>query len=678
MYWLDTLPMLRPFVFLSLGILLGYYFDIPVWIYLILTVLLFVSGLLLMLKVFRHTRWIVISGLCMMVSLMIAGASSYTSEKGYQPLEEGFYTYQAVVKKIIGQKENYTRCYLSIIAVKDTSISKPYKIISNVHVEDLLPGDTIWASSYIRPIGHALNAGQFDIQKYYGYKWVYQTTTVRESNMIRQSYHGFFNFQRWCFSAAKWCGNIYSRFIPERSAYTMQALLLGIKDEISDDMMEVYTNTGVMHVLAVSGMHVGILYVGMLVLLKPIYKRWKYITIFPIILVWIFSFITGGGPAILRAAIMITFVDIGKKLDEDSDSVNLLFVSGWFLLIFQPYLVWDIGFQLSFAAMLGLFYFMKPVQDVLYIKSHFIKHYIWSPAAMSISAQLVTTPLTFFYFGNFPVLFLLTNLVILLPITIALYVGVGLLLTSVVLPDFVNIWIGEILDFFIYYGFDAFLTWIVTLPGAYTNQIYLSFWQAVVLTASIFFLGYWMYHIKNGRWLVYSVLLCLISVGGTLLREWKLKKNIRVTILQVPNQHAVAVNNYLWNAGGNSSQVIRQNGFFINGYLRDKGWKQWALIQPDFVHQDSSLLVVGDKSFFILNQNLRDFSSLKQIEVDYLILGNDLFLNIEMLMEKFRFQNLVLDGGLEYSRYQLFKHLLDKAEIPFIDTRVNGSVELIL
>lgn len=678
MSWLNTLPMLRPFLFLLLGILGGYYCDIPAWIYLGLTVVLLVSGMMLMSKIFRHTGWMMISGLCFMISLMTAGAYSYASQKGYQPLKDGFYTYKAVVNKIIGQKTDYTRCYLDIISVKDTEISHYYRIISNIYDDDVLPGDTIWAASYIRPIGHALNAGQFDVQKYYGYKWVYQATSVGKTGFVKQSYQGIFNFRRWCHTAAKWCGDVYSRFIPERSAYTMQALLLGIKDGISGDMMEVYMNTGVMHVLAVSGMHVGILYLGMLTLLRPVYRRWKYVTVFPIILVWIFSFITGGGPAILRAAIMITFVDIGKKLDEDSNSVNLLFVSGWFLLIFQPYLVWDIGFQLSFAAMLGLFYFMKPVQDMLYIKTRWIKNYIWSPAAMSIAAQLVTTPLTFFYFGNFPVLFLLTNLVILLPVTIALYGGVVLLLTSVILPDFINIWIGKALDFFIYYGFDAFLTWIVALPGAYANQIYLSLWQVGVLTLSVFFLGYWIYHIKNGKWLVCSLFLCLIAVGGTLKREWNLKKDIRVTILQVPNQHVVAVNNFLWNAGGNGSQMVRQNGFFVNGYLRDKGWKQWTFKHPEFVKQDSSLLVVGEKSVFVLNHEMKNFSSSMPLEVDYLILGKDLFLNIDMLLEKFRFQYLVLDGGLDYSRYELFKHLLNKAEIPFIDTRVSGAVEFIL
>ncbi len=678
MTWLETIPMLRPFVFLLSGVLIGYYSGVRPGILLALTVVFLFTGAFLMYRRFRHTRWMTISGLCFMFSLTFAGAYSYSSQKEYMPLEDGFYTYKAVASKIISQRAGYTRCYLDIIAVKNTGISKPYRIISNIYDDNILPGDTVLGSSYIRKIARALNAGQFDVQKYYGYKWVYQTTSLRKSNFLKQSYQGAFNFQRWCFIAGRWCGGVYSRLIPERSAYTMQALLLGIKDEISDDMMEVYMNTGVMHVLAVSGMHVGILYVGIMAILKPVYRRWKYITIFPIILVWIFSFITGGGPAILRSAIMITFIDIGKKLDEDSDSVNLLFVSGWFLLIFQPYLVWDIGFQLSFAAMLGLFYLMKPIQDVLYVKTQWIKDYIWSPAAMSVSAQLVTTPLTFFYFGNFPVLFLLTNLVILLPITIALYGGVGLLLTSVILPEFINVWIGKALDFVIYYGFDAFLKWIVALPGAYTNQIYLSHWQVIVLALSIFFLGYWIYHVKNGRWLVYSVLLCLITVGGSLFRQWNLRKDIRVTILQVPDQHVVAVNNYLWNGGSNASQVIHQNGFFINGYLRDKGWKQWTFVPLDFIRQDSTTLIVGDQSIFVLNQNMRDFSSSQPIEVNYLVLGNDLYLNTEMLLEKFRFQHLVLDGGLDYSKYQLFKRLLNNAEIPFIDTRENGAIEIVL
>lgn len=458
----------------------------------------------------------------------------------------------------------------------------------------------------------------------------------------------------------------------------MQALFLGKKSDISEDRIQVYMNAGVMHVLAVSGMHVGIIYLGFLMLLKPLYRKRKWISVLPIILVWLFSFVTGAGPAVLRAALMITFIDIGKKFNEDTNAVNLLFASGWLLLTFQPYLVWDIGFQLSFAAMLGIFFFMKPIQNLLYIKTGWIRNFIWTPAALSCSAQLAATPLTFFYFGNFPILFLLTNIVILLPVTFAMYLGTGLLCVSAILPEFISVWIGRIIDLVLHFGFDSFLGGIISLPGTYFNQIHLSVWQVFVLYAGILFLGYWMYHIKEGKWLLTALSLFTVTVFGSLVKQMNLDQKVKIALMYVPNQHAVAVNDYLWTAGSYTDGIVRSNSFFLKGYLREKQLKGWTGVAPEYVRQDSTGLMIGDLSIYILNSDLRKFSAQFPVRVDYLVLGDELFLDVNALQDKFRFKHLVLDGKLSYNRYNLFKRLLDKEGISYIDIRQDGAVELLL
>lgn len=673
---IDEIPMLKPFVALLLGIASAYYLRLSSVVFLFLFFSFLSVSLICMLKRFTHTRWIIISSISIYFSFVAIGGYIYSIPNGYQPIEEGRYTYTAVVKKIISQKTSYSRCFIEIISIQDVELKKPYTIISNIYSDEILPSDTLYAQTFIKDLSSAKNAGQFDLQKYYGYKYIYQTTNISLDQFSLKSFQGVFNFQRWCFEASLWCKEVYEKWIPHRSAITMQALLLGVKNEISDEMMEVYMNTGVMHVLAVSGMHVGILYLGMMLLLRPIYKRWKYISLLPILLVWIFSFITGGGPAILRAAVMITFIDIGQKLEADQNNTNLLFVSGVFLLMFQPYLIWDIGFQLSFAAMLGLFYFMKPIQNIVYVKSKLVQQYVWSPSVMSISAQLATTPLTFFYFGNFPILFILTNLVILLPITIALYGGVVLLVTSVILPDAINVFLGRMIDFIVYYGFDAILQWMVNLPAAYTNQIYLSIWQVFLLSCAIFCFGIWLYQLKNAKWLLYALGLCFITVFGSFVRQIQLKSKTDISILHIPQASGIAVDNYLWSPHQNSSQIVKENGFALQGYLREKGWKKWIFSAPDFVKSDSSVMVIGNHTFYYLNESINTFHTASPIEVDYLILGKDLYLNMDVLNEKFHYKTIILDGHLDFTKYNLFKKILNNASVSFWDTRVQGALEL--
>ncbi|MCO5233199.1 MAG: ComEC family competence protein [Chitinophagales bacterium] len=674
----DELPMMKPFLSFLIGILMAYYFDFPFHVYLVLTFVFLFIGLILMTSYFKKTKWMALSGFSILLSLLFVGSMNYSYKKNYQPLKDGYYSYQGVISKVISRNSDYTRCYLDIIDVNREPIAHPYTVISNISDTLIYAGDTIWASSTLRPLMPSLNPGQFDVRKYYGYKYIYQTSTIKKGNFFVKPFKGFFHFQRWCQQSAVWCGEIFRKFVPERSSLTLQALLLGIKNEISQDMMEVYMQSGVMHVLAVSGMHVGILYVGLLTLLRPLYRRWKYITFISILLVWIFSFITGGGPAILRAAIMLTFVDIGKKINNQSNPVNLLLVSGFILLLFQPYLVWDIGFQLSFVAMLGIFYLMRPIQNLFYFNKNWVKNFLWAPTAMSISAQLATTPLTFYYFGNFPVYFILTNIFILLPITLALYGGILLLLTSFIFPDNINLAIGKILDNIIFYGFDGFLQWMTSLPGAYVNHIYLSFWQVVILSMSIYFFGYWLYHLKNGKWLIGSIMFLFISFLGSWIREYRLSIHPQAHILHVSGQHAIAAENFIWSNTMINDSIIQKNGFFLNGYLRNNGFNSWRIGLPSYAKGDSCLVTIGKSSIFVLNQNLNNFSSENPLVVDYLILGNQLYLNTDELLKKINFSCLVLDAALDYKKYQLFKRLLTEAQIPFYDIRVSGALKISL
>lgn len=672
----NDIPMLKPFIGFFVGILLAYYFDFPSIFYIVLVVIFGAIGLILMSSSFRKTYWISLSGVLLLLSLMFAGSLNYSFKKNYLPLKDGFYSFHGVMSKSISRHKDYTRCYLNILSVENVDLPRPYTVVANISDTTIFAGDTIWASSYLHPLVSAINPGQFDVRKYYGYKYIYQTCSIKKDKFLRKSFDGLFHFQRWCQKSALWCGEVYKTYVPPRSSLTIQALLLGIKDEISSDMMEVYMHTGVMHVLAVSGMHVGILYVGLLVLLRPLYRRWKFATFLAIFLVWVFSFITGGGPAILRAAIMLTFVDIGKKMNSQSNSVNLLLVSGFILLLFQPYLVWDIGFQLSFAAMLGIFYFMKPIQNMFYFERNWVKNYFWTPTAMSISAQFATTPLTFYYFGNFPVYFILTNIFILLPITIALYGGVFLLLSSLIFPSSVNLFIGKILDFIIYYGFDGFLQWMSKLPGAYINHIYLDFWQVIVLSISIFFLGKWFYNLKNAKWLIWCALFFSISLLGTFVRQYYLSSHLQAHILHVPGRHVIAVHDYLWSDTIINDSIIKKNGFSLNGYLSESGANKWREKIPIYSKEDSNLLTVGHSTIFILNQNLKNFSTDFPISVDYLVLGNSLFLNTDELLKKFHFSYLVLDGALDFKKYQLFKRLLNEAQISFYDVREEGALKI--
>ncbi|HZH68262.1 MAG TPA: ComEC family competence protein, partial [Chitinophagales bacterium] len=318
---LESVPMFKVFCFVFLGILLGYYLTLSPFIYLGLLVLFLFIAFYGLFKKNLPIRWITISSVCLLLCLSIVSAYNYSCQKSESPIEDGYYSYVAVVGKVLHQSKGYTRAYLNLLQIEGECLTQPYTIISNAYSDDLRPGDTLFAQSYIKQLSEPLNAGQFDVKRYYAYKWIYQTTSLSSTNFILLPAQKKFQLQRMFYSASKWSSDVFKKYVPHRTATTMRALLLGQKRDISNDMIQTYMHAGVMHVLAVSGLHVGILYLGFLLLLQPLYKRWHWVSFLPISAVWLFAFVTGGGPAVLRAALMITLIDIGKKLNEESNSV---------------------------------------------------------------------------------------------------------------------------------------------------------------------------------------------------------------------------------------------------------------------------------------------------------------------------------------------------------------------
>lgn len=181
-----------------------------------------------------------------------------------------------------------------------------------------------------------------------------------------------------------------------------------------------------MHVLSVSGMHVGIVF---FILSKMLWfmSRTKKLRILRAViiisLIWFYALITGFSPSVCRAALMLSFYVLGKAVSRSSNSYNLVAISAVFLLLYNPYFLFDVGFQLSYLAVLGLIYFYPKIYNLLYVKNWFLDK-VWGYLALSFAAQLATFPLGMYYFHQFPVYFLISNLFIVIPVIVIMYLGI--------------------------------------------------------------------------------------------------------------------------------------------------------------------------------------------------------------------------------------------------------------
>ena len=193
------------------------------------------------------------------------------------------------------------------------------------------------------------------------------------------------------------------------------ALLLGERGELGRELKSAYANTGATHVLAVSGLHVGFIYLGLATLLGLL--RWSgpgwrgLRTLLLLLGVWAFALVTGASPSVLRAATMFSFIILGRALSRPTNIYNTLAISASLLLLYDPYLLFEVGFQLSYLAVLGIVSFQGWIYR-WWIIDHPVGDYLWQLSSVSLAAQLTTVPLCVYYFHQFPLYFWLSGLVV--------------------------------------------------------------------------------------------------------------------------------------------------------------------------------------------------------------------------------------------------------------------------
>ncbi|MFD0794219.1 ComEC/Rec2 family competence protein [Mucilaginibacter litoreus] len=307
-------------------------------------------------------------------------------------------------------------------------------------------------------------------------------------------------------------------------------LILGYKADLSNDVLQAYSKTGTIHILSVSGGHVAIIY-GLLIYMLAFMnnKRSKLLrSVIIITLIWSYALLTGFSPAVCRAAAMISLVIAGKTYNRYINNLNLLAASAFILLLLNPFLLKDVGFQLSYLAVFGLVIFQPVIYKQLLFKNY-MANKLWLFCSVSIAAQLITFPLSAYYFHQFPVYFLVSNLLIILPVTIVMYAGITLLLLPQI--SWLSAALGYVTEKSIL-SMNKMLVVIERSPYAGINKIWLTRFEHLLLYAIILFGMYFLYHRKI-RWM-YAALLCiLLFVISIDVKKIKTDKTNSVTFLSL-------------------------------------------------------------------------------------------------------------------------------------------------
>ncbi|WP_252191096.1 ComEC/Rec2 family competence protein [Polaribacter sp. Q13] len=418
-------------------------------------------------------------------------------------LKPGNY-YQKYEANLINVNNRKTKGTVLLNVKKDS-------FISSLHVDDQL-----LLKPVLKELIPPLNPHQFNYKSYLAKQGVYHQVFITKNQFLKLN-----SKTTTLFGLSAKFRNIIQEalekyhFKPDELA-VINALLLGQRQDISKELIVDYQRAGAIHILAVSGLHVGVILWILFFIFKPVerIKYGKFIkTIVIIFLLWLFAFVAGLSASVVRAVTMFTFLAIGLSFQR-KNVVEFSFISSMlFLLLIKPMFLFDVGFQLSYLAVFGILW-VQPKLYGTYKPKFFIDKKIWQLFTVSIAAQIGILPLSIYYFQQFPGLFLASNLVIIPFLGAVLIGGILVIITAVlnILPPFLAAIYGFVISWM-----NRFVSWISHQETFLFKEISISF-IAMLFWYIFLFLGVYFFMKKSSKRLVYF-LISIVSLQTIFLLE---------------------------------------------------------------------------------------------------------------------------------------------------------------
>ena len=430
----------------------------------------------------------------------------------------------------------------------------------------------------------------------------------------------------------------------------LAALTLGYRQALSREVQQSFAHSGAMHILAVSGLHVGILFGVLLLILRPFAKgrfRWLALAVILTVL-WGFAVITGLSPSVRRSAFMFSLIAITLMIRRQTNIYNSLAASAFFMLLFYPADLFSVGFWLSYLAVIAIVSLYPLIYRLIYLPRPFNK--VWALLSVSIAAQIGTMPIGLYVFHQFPNYFLLTNLLAIPLAGIILYLAMALFLFNSV--GIVGKILGKVLALSVKILWQG-IHFIENLPGATSTDIYLTFGQMLILYG--LFISFILFFVqKNRRFAFYFVALAIVFQLINIEKKISLTIPHRMIVYNIPGHTAI---NFI--SPGQNILLVDSSLAQDKNKIRNTILPYWKYAGFD----DAGFLVLNRDSVFttstfVMKKNLISFFDRKilllwdgkilenqtgwRFPVDLVMICNNPYLKISALQKLFSFRKIIL------------------------------------
>jgi len=533
----------------------------------------------------------------------------------------------------------------------------------------LLFGDRLMVEAEFSPPERPQNPETFDYASYLKRQGIGATSYLSAGSWQIIGHSESFSIRRESDKWRNYLLDIYRKFnISGDEFAVLAALTLGYTDDLQPDIRASYSATGAMHILSVSGMHVGVVYIVMAFLLgfldtsqrKRIFKG-----LFIIGFLWAYAFLSGMSAAVIRAALMFSFVSFATCFNRKSLIYNTIFMSAFAMLVYNPNFLYDVGFQLSYSAVLSIIFF-QPIVNKLYNPTNKFSKFVWETFAVSIAAQLGTTPFTLYYFQQFPNYFLVTNFLAIPLSSLIIYLAILLLCVSFI--PYVSMAVGFLLKW---------ATWLLNFIIVYIQNLPYSVWhislderQTIAFFLAIFCLsGYYLSRKFTPLFVgMLSLLItCLLSIQ---INYQTLTSKRLIVYASTKNAHVSFVN-------GSKQYVFSTDSVEIERIAKNF-WQRQKLETPRYLNsnkrfKDGFISFNGSKILILTNDVLKKKVAETPLELDYLIIGNKLKPRITEILDCVHPHKIIVDKSISKWYTNDIRQVCKVRNIEFYSIAENGA-----
>ena len=535
-------------------------------------------------------------------------------------------------------------------------------------------GNKILIGRSLQSIKNSGNPGAFNYQRYSAFQQIFHQVYLRKKDWILLPEKNTNAFMEFIYDTRENILQILQKYIKgENELGIAEALLIGYKADLDTDLVQAYSNTGVVHIIAISGLHLGLIYFMLLWIFDRIrFLRRSKITKAVIILasLWLFALLTGGSASVLRSAVMFTCIIAGNSFDKKSSIYNSLAASAFLLLCYNPYFVWDVGFQLSYLAVVGIVVFQKPIYNWIYIKNKWIDK-VWQLMAVSLAAQIFTFPICIYYFHQFPNLFLISNLVAVPLSSIILFAEIFLIAFAAI--PYLDIYLGQLTSWLIWF-MNEFIVSINNLPYAVFDGIAVTILSTALLYSFVFCLGAWLLN-KNKKAFTLSLFVLLSFMILQAYTKWHVAGQQKLIIYNVPQHQAIDF------VSGNNCKFFGDSILLQDGMLQNFHIKPGRIAMHihkrmealDQLFQNGHFFQFNNKKILVLDSSVNFEPPQKRIDIDAIVVSKNARLYIPQLAQVFNCKQYIFDASNPLWKIEKWEKDCERLHLPFHSVPEKGA-----